>query len=261
MTIRGKATSFLGLVVLVCGWSAARVAAEDKAERWTSANLPMSKLPTDLRDQVATVVDHATLYTHGPSDEILCDPVTYLWLLDHPDRATRAWCRLGAKCVDIEAADKDWFSCSDAGGNDVRWTTVYRSAEMRIWYAEGSIKVGSLLKPVTGEAVFVVRHIEGTDAKGRTVIRQQTDMIVHADSKTAALIAKVLGAAMPQLADQYVIHQGKFFSMLATYLWLHPEKIAILLAAKSSDDSDQPSLPIPTSPSKAHEIMKGTPPK
>jgi hypothetical protein len=131
---------------------------------------------------------------------------------------------------------------------------------MCIWYAEGSIKVGSLLKPVTGEAVFVVRHVEGTDSKGRNVIRQQTDMIVHADTKTAAVIARVLGAAMPQLADQYVIHQGKFFSLLATYLWLHPDKLGTLLGANSPDDP-QPTLPIATSASKAHDIMKGTLPK
>ena len=112
-----------------------------------------------------------------------------------------AWCRLGAKCVDIQDCGNDCFSCTDPSGNDVRWSTVYRSPEMRILYAEGSIKVGAMLKPVTGEAVLVVRHVEGTDAKGRTVIRQQTDMIVHADTKTATFVAKVLAPDTPLALD------------------------------------------------------------
>jgi hypothetical protein len=261
MTIGGKAAGFVGVVAIVCGLSAGRTAAEDKDSHWTSSSLPLAKLPTDVRERVSSVVDHPALYTHGPSEEILCDPTTYFWLLDHPDRATRAWTRLGAKCVDIQDGGDDWFGCSDASGNDVRWTTVYQTAEMRIWYAEGTIKVGGLLKPVTGEAVLVVRHVEGTDAKGRSVIRQQTDMILHADTKTAAFVAKVLGAAMPQLAEQYVMHQGKFFSLLATYLWLHPDKSSALLAAKSPDEPNESSLAIPTSALKARDIMKGVAPK
>jgi hypothetical protein len=261
MTNRGKAARWLGTLVVVCGLAAASAHADDKDSRWTSANLPLDKLTPEVREHVTTVVDHPAVYTHGPMNEILCDTATYFWLLDHPDRATQAWCRLGAKCVDIEDCGNDCFSCSDPGGNDVRWTTVYRSPEMRIWYAEGSIKVGSLLKPVTGQAVLVVRHVEGTDAKGRNVIRQQTDMMVHADSKTANLATKVLGAAMPQLAEQYVVHQGKFFSLLATYLYVHPDKAAKLLEARSPDEATEPPLPIPTSPTKARDVMKGVAPK
>jgi hypothetical protein len=251
MSFRTKAVSLLGIVAIACS-----VWAEDKDSHWTSSKLPIDKLPSELGERVSTIVDHPALYTHGPTEEVLCDPATYFWLLDHPDRATLAWRRLGAKCVDIQNCGDDCFSCSDPNGNDVRWSTIYRSPEMRIWYAEGSIKVGSLLKPVTGEAILVVRHTEAKDAKGRDIVRQQTDMILHADSKTATFVAKVLGASMPQLAEQYVVHEGKFFSLLAMYLRMHPEKAVSLLAEKSPEDRDEPGLAIPTSPLKARELMK-----
>jgi|ERR1051326_4658413 hypothetical protein len=261
MTIRIMAWRWLGIAAVVCGLGTTALRADDKESRWTSTNLPLEKLSPELRERLTKVVDHPAVYTHGPMDEIVCDAPTYFWLLDHPDRATRAWCRLGAKCVDIRDAGNDSFTCSDTNGNDVRWSTVYRSPEMRIWYAEGTIKVGALVKPVTGEAVLVVRHVEGTDAKGRTVIRQQTDMIVHADSKTATLVAKLLGATMPQLAEQYIVHQGKFFSLLATYLWAHPNKVSALLAPRSPDEESESALTFPTSPTKAKDAMKGTAPK
>ena len=259
MSFGGKAAGVLGILAIACSMPIPALAAEAKPTRWTSTDLPLEKLPSEVRDSVANVVDHPALYAHGPVEEVVCDPTNYYWLLDHPDRATYAWRRLGAKCVDIQDCGNDCFCCNDPDGNDVRWTTVYRSADMRIWYAEGSIRVGPLLKPVTGKAVLVVRLTEGTDIKGRKLIRQQTDMILHADSKTAAFVAKVLGASMPQLAEQYLVNQSKFFSLLAIYLRLHPDRAPALLAEKAPDEPQMSALPIPNSPSKARQVLNAAP--
>jgi len=256
MACHRKLASLVAACTAWLGIQAAVLHAQEKEPHWTSANLPLNELPADVRERVQNVVDHPALYTRGPAQEFPCDPATYFWLLDHPDRATLAWRRLGARCIDIQDAGDGNFCCNDPNGDEVHWTTVYHTARMRIWYAEGAVKPATLLKPVSGKAVVVVRHIEGKDEKGRSVIREQTDMILHADSKTATFVAKVLGASMPQLAEQYVAHLGNFFSLLAIHLGEHPERAARLLAEKTPQEAQESPLALPTSPGRIHETMK-----
>jgi hypothetical protein len=221
---------WLGLVT--CAFCVGAVRAEETVlQRWTPARLPMDDMPAALRDKVRQVVDHPTLYSHGPTETFPCDPAVYRWLLDHPDRAAAAWRKLGAQCVEITDRGHGRFGWTDGRDSDVHWDTAYQSDELRIWHAEGQVKAGPLVPTVPFEAVVVLRHVTAKDEKGRTVVRQQADLILHTDSKSALVAARLLGPTAPKMAEQYVGQMEMFFSALPWYIHRHPERSEELLSA------------------------------
>lgn len=189
-----------------------------------AAAAPWPRLPERARQ----VVERPTMTCHGPSEVFVGRPALYYWLLDNPDRAALAWRRLGAPSLGITARGPGCFGWSDSAGSDVTWETVYRDARQRVWYAEGKVRPFVLLPAIPVRAVVVLRHTDAPDRDRRTILRQQADVYVHADSKTAELVTKMLGASAPRLAEQAVAQLEVFFSALVWYMDRHPEQIGML---------------------------------
>jgi hypothetical protein len=202
-------------------------------------------MPAAVREQVRLVVDHPTLYANGPTETFPCDPAVYDWLLDHPDRAVAAWRKLGAQCVEISDRGDGRFGWTDGRDSDVHWDTVYKSDELRVWHAEGQVKAGPLVPTVPFQALVVMRHSRGTDEKGRTVVRHQADLILHTDSRSALVAARVLGPTAPKLAEQYVAQMEMFFSALPWFLHRHPERAEELLSATPAPAPEPAPTPAP----------------
>jgi hypothetical protein len=192
--------------------------------------LPLDELPLPVRERVRQVVQLPTLAAHAPVEIFPCQPELYSWLLDHHDRTALAWRRLGTRCVEITARGNGRFGWTDGQGSEVTWGEVHCGKRMRIWYAEGMVRVGVLLPAVPVRAVVVLRHAETRDERDRPVMAQQLSLFVHTDSKAAALAKRLFGASLPRMADQYVAQMELFFSALASYLQRHPEQVEPLLA-------------------------------
>ena len=124
----------------------------------------------------------------------------------------------------------DMRPCVTCGKSEVHWDTVYASPRLRIWYAEGRVRPAVLLPLVPFRAVLVLHHVEGRDAAGRPLLRHQADLTLHTDSKTAALITRLIGPSAPKLAEQYIGQVQMFFAALPWYLDQHPEQSATLLS-------------------------------
>ncbi|MBY0522174.1 MAG: hypothetical protein K2R98_02175 [Gemmataceae bacterium] len=191
-------------------------------------SVPWDELPQPARDPVRRIIEQPTLSASGPVEEFTGHGPMYLWLLDHPDRAAQAWRRLGAPCLDIADRGQGRFGWSDQQGSDLSWETVYRSGEMRIWYAEGRARPGLLLPPLGVRAVVVLRHGERLDAQGRPRLYHQADLFLQTDSKTAGLMARLIGPTAPRLTEQCVTQLELFFSALTCYLNRHPERAEVL---------------------------------
>lgn len=216
---------------------------KDRGSRATTsapipAALPLDELPAAAR----RVISQPTLSCRGPVEEFVGSPAMYRWLLDHPDRAARAWRRLGAQCMDIVDAGGGVYRWTDGQGKEVRWWTIHDDPTRRIWYAEGSARHG-LLPTVPFRAVVVLKHGEGPEANGRARITQQADLYLQTDSKAAALIARLLGASAPQLAEQGLAQLEMFFSRLVIYTDRHPDWVEPLL----SDNRPNPGPQGPSS--------------
>jgi hypothetical protein len=194
-------------------------------------DLPLEQLDERQRQLAKYVLDKPAFTAKGPSESFFCKPEHYQFFLDHPDRAVAAWRKLGAKCVGIASRGDQQFSWNDEQGSEVIWETIHRGAELHIWYAEGKVRPGPLMPLVPVKALVVMRHKELKDADGATQVQHQADIYVQTDSKTAAMLTRMIGPASQRVAEQGMGQLQLFFSGLSWYLDRHPERADVLLKA------------------------------
>ncbi|QVL30924.1 hypothetical protein KIH39_18995 [Telmatocola sphagniphila] len=192
----------------------------------------LSAIPETHREAVTKVVQSPTLSALGSSEEFHSDFKSYLWMLDHPERVTLAWRRLGIAAVEIRRTKEGNFTWSDGQGSELVWTCVASNDEGRIWYAEGKARAGALCPVVPVKAVAVLRHKAIRDSQGLSGVRHQTEIFLQTDSKAAVIVTRLLGPAAPRYAEQGAEQVLLFFSGIADYLAKHPEKGPSLLAEK-----------------------------
>jgi hypothetical protein len=195
-----------------------------------AGRVPLEQIPPALRDRVRQVVHQPTLFCPGPAEAFAGRPDLYLWLLDHPDRAMRAWRRLGAKCTEIRDRGDGTFAWCDDQGSAIHWQTVFDDASRRVWYAEGKARPGPLLPSVSVQIVLVLRHGQRPADSEHTLLFHQAEVFVKTDSKAAAVIARILGPSTPRLAAEGLGQLELFFSGLVWYFDQHPERAEQLLA-------------------------------
>lgn len=192
-----------------------------------NAPVALDALPTALRAKVAAVVQSPTLVTHAPAEEF--PAAFYEWMLDHPDRVALAWRRLGVPCVGITNRGDGTFAWTDGQGSDLRWQTAWSGPAGRVWYAEGQARPGAHLPLFNVRAVAVLRCSSQKDADGRVFVIHDVDVYMQTDSRAAALVTKLLGPAIPRLAEQAASQLLLFFSGISQHLEAHPEDTLRLL--------------------------------
>jgi hypothetical protein len=194
--------------------------------------IPLDKLEPRCRASVRQVLEKPILSGRGPAESFPCRPEQYAWFLDHPDRAVIAWRRLGAKCVSIAPRGDGKFGWADEYGSEVTWETAYRGPGVRIWYAEGKVRPGPLLPLVPIKAVVVMRHHDSPAPDGEIIMHHQSDLFIHTDSKTAAMMTRMLGPTAGRMAEQGLSQLQLFFSGISWYLERHPDQAQALLKAE-----------------------------
>lgn len=196
------------------------------------ADLPLEKLDDRQRQLARHVLDKPAFVSKGPGETFFCKPEQYQFILDHPDRAVGAWRKLGAKCVTIAAKGDQLFGWADDQGSEVTWETIHRGRDLHIWYAEGKVRPGPVMPLVPLKALVVMRHKEQRNTDGATLVQHQAELYVQTDSKTAAMMTRLLGPAAHRLAEQGMGQLQLFFSGLSWYLDRHPEKADELLKSE-----------------------------
>ena len=182
------------------------------------------------RDAVLAVVRKPTVATRGRSDEVICDPAVYDWLLDHPDRVSLAWRRLKVPCVQITDAGKGRFAWNDGEGSELLWQTVGRFPDGLVWYATGKVKPSAVTPTVPVRAVVVMTHPKRPKPDGTAAIAPVAHVYLHTDSRAANVVLRMIGPTAPKLAEQGAEQLLYFFTGVATYAHKHPEKAEQLLS-------------------------------
>ena len=230
---------------------APRPAAEsgDLASMTAPTGLDLDGLPPDVRRRVRAVIDQPTLAAHGPMEIFTCQPKTYRWLMDHPDKTVKLWRRLGARCIEIDDRGAGVFGWKE-GVSDVHWEVVRDGPRQRVWLAEGQYKAALLIPAVPFQAVLVLDYAEGKDGSDNPAVRHQMRLILHTDSKAVALATKLMGASAPKMADQFMGQLQMFYAAMAWYLNQHPDKAEKMLADLGRPDPPGTRLtaPIRTAP-------------
>jgi hypothetical protein len=212
-----------------------------------AARVPLEELHPAVRERVRKVIEHPTLSARGPAEAFCCKPLLYHWLVEHPDHAVRLWRALGAQCTDIQSMGDGRFRWQDPQAGEVHWETVLRGPHQRIWYAEGEVKPAPLLPAASVRAVLVLHYVEGIDGEGRPAMRHQMDLVLHTDSRALALAARLFGASVPRVAEQYIGQMEMFFGALAWYLSEHPARAKALFEQVQRAAGAAPQGPHPGS--------------
>ncbi len=212
-----------------CAHAATTSLAVQKSDVPSPRSVALDQLDPRCRETVRQILEKTTLAGRGPDETFYCRTEQYLWFLDHPDRAVVAWRRLGAKCVSISPRGNGKFGWADETGSEVIWEVIQRGPNVHIWLAEGNVRPSPLLPLVPVKAVVVLRHNSLRAADGAPVMHQQCDLFVHTDSKTAAMMTRMLGPTAHRVAEQGLAQLQLFFSWLSGYLDRHPDQAADLL--------------------------------
>jgi hypothetical protein len=202
---------------------------EPGEQQQAAALVPMDLIPTAHRGKVSQVLARPTIYTRGPLETFECRPELYRWFLDNPDRTAVAWRRLGAKCLDIERRGKNLFGWTDAQGSDVTWTALHSGPNVRVWFAEGQVKPGTLFPMVPVQCVVVLRHSILKQEKDGALMQHQADVFAFTDSKTATVVTRMLGPSVPKMARQGAGQLQMFFGAMAWYCHENPDRVEVLL--------------------------------
>lgn len=181
------------------------------------------------RDAVLAVVRKPNISTRGASDDVVCDPALYGWLLDHPDRVSLAWNRLKVPCVQITDLGEGRFGWTDPDGSEVAWRTVGRFPDGVVWYATGKIKPSAVAPVVPVRVVVILTHPRRSVGNA-VALSPVVQGYVQTDSRTANAMMKVLGPTAPKLAEQAADQLLFFFNGVARYTTAHPDKAETLLA-------------------------------
>jgi len=192
----------------------------------------LKTIAAPYRDAVAGVLRAPTLTAKAKEDGFFGHPAVYDWLLDHPDRASLAWRRLGVPCVEIRKSETGRFLWKDESGSELSWVPVGRYGDGVVWYATGKVKPAALVPATTVKAVAILKSSRTQiDAKGESATLETT-AIVHilTDSSAAAAALRLLGPAVPRMAEQGAEQILLFFSGPTRHIFAFPEEAPTLLA-------------------------------
>lgn len=186
--------------------------------------VPLEAITPAIRDKVKSVLDHPSLTSRAQPDAFNAEMPVYSWLLDHPDLTVKLWKLVGANVQDIQQRGDGVYVWRDEHGSDVSWHSVVKADGLHAWYAEGKVKVSALLPLTSFRALAVLAFREGQDADGKPAIQHQVHFLLRCDSKAVSLAAKLLGASMPRMAEQYLGQLQMFYGGMGWYLCQDEER-------------------------------------
>ncbi len=219
--VRCLALSFFGMLVVLAAPSLALSEADIDlvAKQSAIAQIPLDKLSDTLRTKVTKVIGSAQMFERSKHESFPCHPEIYRWLLESPDASLFAWKKLGATKASITRLDNGTFLGSDGNGGELRCQLIAADAGTRIWFAEGSGRIGPLLPTMTIRALVFLhfQDVKGTD--GRTGIKHRIQILVHYDSTT--LVNKITNMTADSAGKKAVQQLELFFSGMAWYASEH----------------------------------------
>jgi hypothetical protein len=201
--------------------------------------IPLEKMAEPVKAKLTAVIQKGQLFERGKSESFPCNPEVYRWLLESPDASLFAWQRLGATKASVTRQDNGSFIGSDGAGGEVKWSLVASGPNIRIWYAEGSGRIGPLLPTMTIRAIVALHFedVKGTD--GRTGIKHRLELLAQYDS--SILINKLTNMSADTAGKKALQQLEVFFSGMAWYISEHTawSKLTLTQWAASKEAKDR----------------------
>lgn len=219
LTILASFCAFTGMVMPPRVNAVAEAEVDQSARQAFISQIPMDKLPDQVRGKLTYVIGKAQLFEKGKSEAFPCNPEVYRWLLESPDASLFAWKKLGATKADVTRQENGSFLGTDGNGGQMRWSLIATGPTTRIWYAEGSGRIGPLLPTMTIRAIVVLHFedVKGTD--GRKGVKHRLELLAHYDS--SAIVNKLTNMSADSTGKKVMQQLEVFFSGMAWYVSEH----------------------------------------
>lgn len=260
--ITSRLRIFHALTWLVCiatpGWAFIDIEQSNQARQICISQLPLEKMAEPLKSKLSKVVQSAQIFERSKPESFPCNPDVYRWLLESPDASLFAWKKLGATKAEIVRQENGSFLGKDGAGGELRWNLVATGPLTRIWFAEGSGRIGPLLPTMTIRALVFLHFKEVKGIDGRTGIKHRIEILVHYDS--IPLVNRITTMTAESTGKKAVQQLELFFSGMAWYASEHsawtrntfqhwasnPEnkqRVQKLLSCLEPQESEIPALP------------------
>jgi hypothetical protein len=229
---------------LILGWAAACIApaaplaaaepgkppmarsTKDEAIRF----IPLEKLPAETRSKVVAVIDDVSIYRRLPTESVDCEPDLFRFLVNNPDVLVNIWSVMGVSSVTLDRVDGDHFRCSDGDGTTARVEVVYRSPQVQVIYADGLYDGPLFPRPVRGQCVAVLQHINARKASGRYEETARLDTFLHVDNVGVELLAKLFQGLVGRTIDHNFVETVSFIGNLSRTAETNPKSMHRLAA-------------------------------
>jgi hypothetical protein len=189
------------------------------ARQVSAAQIPVEKISEPMRSKVTFVLQKSQIFERGKSEAFPCNPRVYHWLLESPDASLFGWRRLGATKATVARQQDGTFIGTDGLGGELRWNLVAAGPQSRIWYAEGSGRMGPLLPTMTVRAIILLTFQEVHGMDGQVGIKHRLDLFANYDS--TPLITKLTGMSAEAVGKKALQQIEIFFSGMAWYASEH----------------------------------------
>lgn len=194
------------------------------------------KLPAVDSAVIEAIQRRPTLSVTRRESPFVAHPQIYDWLLNHPDRVSLAWHRMGVPCLKIPAQTNGEYSWADPRGSVMTWRVISRTEQRIVWYATGQVKPAALMPAIPVQAVATLESPRRQRNDGSVEISPILRVDFATESRAASAILRMLGPAVPHLAEQGAAQILLFFSGPARYLHHYPERIPQLLASALTEE-------------------------
>jgi hypothetical protein len=177
--------------------------------------IPFDKLAPDMKDKVASTIEHTSLYRRLPVQVTPCDPDMYLFLVRHPEVVVNIWEVMKISNVAIMRTGPDTFRASDGVGTLCSIKFCHSSHDTHVIYAEGSYNGPLFNKPIEAKCVLLLKSGYMQETDGRHYITSRMDTFIQVENAGVELLAKTLQLLIHRSADYNFIETAAFVGTIS----------------------------------------------
>jgi hypothetical protein len=185
-------------------------------------------LPRSQRARLEAIAQAATVSTRVEADPFPGRPDVFLFLLDHPEFASRVTRALKAARYHIWR-EADGLHLDDGWGSVGRFEIVHATPRARVMYARGVYRK-RLLPDIHGEAVVMLEYAVRRDADGRSMIAPTVTGFVKLDSGMLAAAMKLVKPIAQAKAEREARTLAKVFAKVTRAIDEEPRALVEDLA-------------------------------
>jgi hypothetical protein len=163
--------------------------------------IPLQKLDAASRAKVNSVLANVTAFRRLPVRVIDCDPELHQFCVRHPDVLVNIWEVLKLSQLQVRQIGPDKYRVVEKDGTTAVFEYIYRSQDTHIVYVEGTYAGNSIIRPVNGRGLMVLKTGSVREPDGRHYITNRLDAFINVEPGMAELLTRTIHPMVGGIVD------------------------------------------------------------